>query len=702
MRWVQVVLWGAVAIADPSASTASPPAGWAPDAAGWAQPLEAARRLLDGSEGEDDALGPARRWLRLVPDRAMTRRAKWALELEVAARSRSPDRARRLQVQTEGCLEPDEAPWATHAVRTISHTTESATQAWAILGTVAFVPDAIDALRERSLPASVDRALRQRLLVEAPDHPLAREIADEIDLRGLAAVVPSLEARVARTEALLEAHRNAEARIEAVTWLQSSQPSPEQSCRLVYVAGKAARKERSYGESLRHLEAARDACARADATHLRMRAILLQAQVHRILSQPEEIRRLFDEAAGVAPRHSFLDDLLFLEADAHDGAGRERLASQRYRALVDRFPRGDMAPQAAWRVAHGLLDRSPETAREWLERAERAAPPGSRDHERALYWGARLDEPVAPDRARSVYAELFRELSYYGLLARERLLAVAPAQAQQVGSALSARVSPPPPVAPPRPELAAAADTVARLFDPDWARALLEEAACDAEAGRRFELAEALVARGEHAAAQRVVRPVQDAFLGPFGAPSVADWRVAYSLPYPEAVRAAARAARIDPWLLWGLAREESTFDAEIVSWAGAIGLTQLMPPTAYGAHAAVFRRPLPDVEALLDPELNLRLGAHVLAEGFQRWRLAPLAITAYNAGSGLTARFLARSSGDLDRYVEAISVPQTRGYVQRVLESWARYRLLYGEDDERFLDLPDRVPWRPRRAERY
>ena len=219
---------------------------------------------------------------------------------------------------------------------------------------------------------------------------------------------------------------------------------------------------------------------------------------------------------------------------------------------------------------------------------------------------------------------------------------------------------------------------------------MLEELACDAEAGRRFEIAEVLVDLDDHAAAQRVLRPAVPAVLAEVGQPSVEAWRTAYSRPHFESVLAAARAAGIDPWLLLGLAREESTFDAEIISWAGAVGLTQLMPPTAIGAHAAVFRRPLPDLEALTDPALNLRLGAHVLREGFDRWGQAPLAISAYNAGSGLTSRFLRDAPQPLDRFVEGISVRQTRGYVKRVLESWARYRLLYGDDP--FVRLPARV----------
>ncbi|NJK88732.1 MAG: lytic transglycosylase domain-containing protein [Myxococcales bacterium] len=171
-------------------------------------------------------------------------------------------------------------------------------------------------------------------------------------------------------------------------------------------------------------------------------------------------------------------------------------------------------------------------------------------------------------------------------------------------------------------------------------------------------------------------------------------WQTTYPKAYFGAVLDAATPHGLDPWLLLALSREESRFDPDIVSWAGATGLTQLMPATALGAFAALpkaRRPPSYSPELLKDPELNLRLGASVLAESSRRFEDIPLGIAAYNAGPGLVAGFL-RRSGHLpfDRFVLAIRVAETRGYLQRVLESWARYRLLYASDDP-FIPMPSR-----------
>jgi soluble lytic murein transglycosylase len=139
------------------------------------------------------------------------------------------------------------------------------------------------------------------------------------------------------------------------------------------------------------------------------------------------------------------------------------------------------------------------------------------------------------------------------------------------------------------------------------------------------------------------------------------------------------------------LVREESTFDPEIVSWAGATGLAQLMPATAIGAYADVFKKRLTDLERLTDPQLNLRLGARVLKAGLDRWdNTEALALSAYNGGNGLTKRILPERKLPFDRWVETIPVKETRGYVKRVIETWGIYRLLYGK--ERFIDLPDEI----------
>jgi soluble lytic murein transglycosylase-like protein len=137
-----------------------------------------------------------------------------------------------------------------------------------------------------------------------------------------------------------------------------------------------------------------------------------------------------------------------------------------------------------------------------------------------------------------------------------------------------------------------------------------------------------------------------------------------------------ARGFRVDPALLYALARQESNFDPEAISRAGARGILQVMPATAaYVANDPSFRAE--GAARLHDPALSLEIGQRYLlylarhdAVGGDLIRL----LAAYNAGPGNLARWLpvARHRDDPFLFIEAIPLEETRGHVQRVLAySW-------------------------------
>ena len=137
-----------------------------------------------------------------------------------------------------------------------------------------------------------------------------------------------------------------------------------------------------------------------------------------------------------------------------------------------------------------------------------------------------------------------------------------------------------------------------------------------------------------------------------------------------------AQGFRVEPALLYALARQESNFDAAAVSPAGARGLMQVMPTTAaYLANDPSFIGE--GAQRLHNPGLSLELGQRYLhylarteAVGNDLIRL----LAAYNAGPGNLAKWLpaARHRGDALLFIEAIPFDETRTHVQRVLAySW-------------------------------
>lgn len=137
-----------------------------------------------------------------------------------------------------------------------------------------------------------------------------------------------------------------------------------------------------------------------------------------------------------------------------------------------------------------------------------------------------------------------------------------------------------------------------------------------------------------------------------------------------------AQGFRVEPALLYALARQESNFDSSAVSRAGARGLLQVMPATAaYLANDPSFMGD--GAERLHNPGLSLELGQRYLhylarseAVGGDLIRL----LAAYNAGPGNLAKWLptTRHRDDALLFVEAIPFDETRAHVQRVLAySW-------------------------------
>ncbi len=87
------------------------------------------------------------------------------------------------------------------------------------------------------------------------------------------------------------------------------------------------------------------------------------------------------------------------------------------------------------------------------------------------------------------------------------------------------------------------------------------------------------------------------------------------------------------PALLQALMREESTFNPLARSHVGALGLTQLMPKTAF-ALAREIGAPLHDLKQLLEPDTNLTLGAKYIGQMLTRFKgESAYAAAAYNGG---------------------------------------------------------------------
>jgi soluble lytic murein transglycosylase len=147
-----------------------------------------------------------------------------------------------------------------------------------------------------------------------------------------------------------------------------------------------------------------------------------------------------------------------------------------------------------------------------------------------------------------------------------------------------------------------------------------------------------------------------------------------FPLLYTELVGERAEAHGLPPEWVYAVIRQESAFDADVASHAGAVGLMQLMPGTARDmARAAGLSAP--GRMDLIDPALNIALGTRYLALMRERFGgNQVLATAAYNAGPGAVSRWLPDAPVAADLWLSEIPYRETRDYVRRVLT----YRVIY------------------------
>jgi len=377
------------------------------------------------------------------------------------------------------------------------------------------------------------------------------------------------------------------------------------------------------------------------------------------------------------------------------------LASKKAEKAAKDYAERDVLDVVMWEVAFDFhLAGRHDEALAILDRLSVTRPQDRRFWAvgRAGYYAAKIREGKGErDVARKVYGGLitWRPLSYYAGLAFERLasqrdaLDVERAALARLGEARSpaSRLAIPESIA-----SSAGFGRALELFALGLDQAGRIELAAlglgsDAPEGARAleEAGDWLVAliedrAGGYSRSHRAGRDQHPDFadFAPVG-----DRRVLWELAFPRAFRplveAAAQEFGIDPAIIWGIGREESGFESGIESYAHAIGVLQLILPTAR-AMAKPLGLPA-DEAALRDPPVNMRLGARYLSLLLKRFGREAHMAAGYNAGAGAVRRWLkARGEWQMDDFVEAIPFRQTRDYAKRVVGSVGVYRALYGD----------------------
>ncbi len=152
-----------------------------------------------------------------------------------------------------------------------------------------------------------------------------------------------------------------------------------------------------------------------------------------------------------------------------------------------------------------------------------------------------------------------------------------------------------------------------------------------------------------------------------------------YPFYYAEIIDKYSEKYEIDRLFVASMILEESHYGAEVISWAGALGLMQIMPQTgrelARELKIGHFHNAM-----LFDPEINIEMGTKYMKSLMDRFEgNHALVVGAYNAGPARMGRWVKEMGiSDLDEFIEDISINETRRHIKKVLHSYHVYQKLY------------------------
>ena len=328
----------------------------------------------------------------------------------------------------------------------------------------------------------------------------------------------------------------------------------------------------------------------------------------------------------------------------------------------------------AWHVRAALRQPAKEGNR-WalMQRAIEAMPAAEQRQDSWVYWQARAmlaraatgpEGDAARTSARTALAGVATPLSFYGQLAGEEI-----GEAWRMPAAPAALAEP---------------ERRAVRSQPGLVRAMrLIDLGLRSEGVREWNFTLRGMTDRELLAAAELAceRKVWDRCINTSDRTrSEIDLAQRYPLVHRELIIDRARAAGLDPAVVFGLIRQESRFITDARSGVGASGLMQLMPDTA---NWTAKKLGLPWNNSLInDNGLNLQLGTAYLKRVLDDFggSLA-MAAAAYNAGPGRPRRW--REGGAVMEpaaWAESIPFNETRDYVKKVLANSVTYSALLAE----------------------
>jgi soluble lytic murein transglycosylase len=390
-------------------------------------------------------------------------------------------------------------------------------------------------------------------------------------------------------------------------------------------------------------------------------------------------------------------------------------ADETLRELYARFPKGAYAERAAWKIGWWAY-KSGRFADAAQVFANAAFDFPRSDYRPAwLYWSGRSYDRLndrAMAEARYTLATTDYLNTYYGRLALGRLadLGLRPPErrlvvdvkprgaAEEIGAGELPAIA----VALPRNEAIVRALLELGLYDQAIDELRYAQKAWGDSSAVQATLAWIYVRQGQSAtgseqftlfrSAINAMKRAYPQFMASGGEELPRDvLTIIYPIGHWDLIRKYSALHDIDPYLAAALVAQESTFVPDIRSPVNAVGLTQLMTPTARQYARTLKLKWSPAL--MTNPEANVQIGMAYFADKIREFGGVHLALASYNAGERAVRRWIAEHPGvPRDEFIDDISYPETQQYVKKILGTAEDYRRLYSSDVRR-PDVIDATP---------
>ncbi len=516
-----------------------------------------------------------------------------------------------------------------------------------------------------------------------PSHPLAPEaerllVAEE----GPAAAAHSAGDRIERAQRLIAAHLWHEAVAELML-IPDSEPEGTRIRRDYWLGTTLYKMRRRYGDAGKLLLAVAPKMDSAEALFHGARALSRA-------DKDDEAIRWYREVVAKYPRTDWAAEAQYLTGWLEFNRGRYKEAIAPLEEMLRRYPSSKWMDDALWflGMSHFLLGDDAAALPHLEKLSKRGA---SLEGGKGLYWWARTVQRLGrTDDAVDAYRRIVARwpFAWYALLAQSRL--------RELGKPLASPFGESPP-APRGPTVATRLDPKVEA-DPAIARFdELETAGLDVDAGTELaRAAKAFVKRHPRADALAVLfdrygrgsnwnRPWKLALAYDGGAldtpaegPARFWWQHAYPEAYKDLVEEFADLGKNPPYYLYAIMRKESGYDPHVLSYADAQGLLQMIPATTIRVARQLKLDYAPG--DLYDPRLNVQTGSWYIGHLLTKFKgQIPLGAGSFNSGPRPVMRWLDQNgTRPIDELVELVSYMQTREYMKKVTENYARYVYLY------------------------